>query len=345
MRFCLPVQSHLYAKGSSLLADKPLPSTLAPVSHTFSIPPELSRSKNKNTKESRSALHRSMHLVNHSDHADLRAEHRRWPSFVGIDESVNRLFLWNAESQMIAWSQPLKTKSRSLQRLGPDRLLLASDYGYTEFSLSTGELLAEVTLPEGRIVSVLRRGDGDLLVGCMPADNHSGISFTVYDSSFRPSRIVRFPEIEYLRCSEITPTGTLLFTADVTAFEADWTGKVIREFRSTRFRHAWKPARLSNGHTLVSGGYGNCIVEFDTDGNAVNEWKASENETDLIRPFFFSDFHARADGSLVVCNWLGHDPVFGKPGYSLLEFSSSGELLSAWRAAEQISSLQTFLLI
>ena len=78
-----------------------------------------------------------------------------------------------------------------------------------------------------------------------------------------------------------TPEGTYLYglmseknSESKKLYEVDGTGKLIRTFPVSV--HAFVGIRLPNGNTLVSGGNGHEIIEFDKEANEV--WKISEND-------------------------------------------------------------------
>jgi hypothetical protein len=266
-----------------------------------------------------------------------------WPSFIGVDEGLDRLFRWSAESQRVEWSQPLKSKCRSLQKISDQRVLAVHDRGFAEIDAATGAGVEDRRLETGGVISATRVSDGGTVLAGLNLAGLAGICFVDHDGAGRVRRTMNVPG-DYVRCCSITPQNTLLYTANTVVHETDWRGKHIQSFQADGFYHAWKPVRLSDGGTRISAGYGAFLVEFDERGEERRRWTVPDLYKAEVRPFFFGDFSVRANGNIVVCNWLGHGPDKGNTGYSLLEFTPAGEFVGGWQDARGISSLQTFLL-
>jgi hypothetical protein len=64
-----------------------------------------------------------------------------------------------------------------------------------------------------------------------------------------------------------------------------------------------------------------------------------------VRPFFYAMFQLLTNGNLVLANWQGHGPGFGRSGVQLLEFNPAGEIVWSWSKADLISSLQGVLVL
>lgn len=104
-----------------------------------------------------------------------------------------------------------------------------------------------------------------------------------------------------------TPEGTYLYglmseTADGESrklYEVDATGKLIRTFPVSV--HAFVGIRLPNGNTLVSGGNGHEIIEFDKDGKEV--WKIAENDLPGRPLRYVSGLQRLPNGNTVFVNW------------------------------------------
>ena len=104
-----------------------------------------------------------------------------------------------------------------------------------------------------------------------------------------------------------TPEGTYLYglmaeTADgenKKLYEVDATGKLVRTFPVSR--HAFVGIRLPNGNTLVSGGDGHEIIEFDKEAKEV--WKITENELPDRSLQYVSGLQRLPNGNTVFVNW------------------------------------------
>ncbi len=104
-----------------------------------------------------------------------------------------------------------------------------------------------------------------------------------------------------------TPEGTYLYglmaeTADgenKKLYEVDATGKLLRTFPVSL--HAFVGIRLPDGHTLVSGGDGHEIIEFDKDAKEV--WKITENELPERPLRSVAGLQRLSNGNTVFVNW------------------------------------------
>lgn len=104
-----------------------------------------------------------------------------------------------------------------------------------------------------------------------------------------------------------TPDGTYLYglmseTKDgenKKLYEVDGAGKLIRTFPVSV--HAFVGIRLPNGNTLVSGGDGHEIIEFDKDAKEV--WKITENELPNRPLRNVSGLQRLLNGNTVFVNW------------------------------------------
>ena len=266
-----------------------------------------------------------------------------WPAFVAVDEGLDRLVRWEPAQDRIIWTTPLAMKCRTLQQISPSRILGATDTGYFEVDIADGKILRQVRLESEGVIAAFRCPNGTtLLTGINLAGQH-GVTFSEYDNHSQLRRSVCYPG-DYVRGSTLTEADTILFTNNDRVLEGDWSGKIFRGFSAAGFLHAWKALRLQNGHTIISAGYGAFVVEFDGHCREVRRWECGSNLA-FVRPFFFGDFTLLADGSLVVCNWLGHGTALGGTGYTLLQFHPNGTVVKAWQDAERTSSLQAVMLL
>lgn len=266
-----------------------------------------------------------------------------WPDFIAVDEGLDRLIRWEPTQDRIVWTTPLDMKCRTLQRISPSRILGVNDTGYFEADITDGTIMRQVRLENEGVIAASRRPNGNtMLTGINLAGQH-GVTFAEYDANNRLQRSVCFPG-DYVRGSTLTEADTILFTNNDRVLEGDWSGKIIRGFSAEGFLHAWKALRLKNGHTIISAGYGAFVVEFDELCREVRRWECG-SKLAFVRPFFFGDFTLLPDGSLVVCNWLGHGTTLGGTGYALLQFHPNGTVVKVWQDAERTSSLQTFILL
>lgn len=273
---------------------------------------------------------------------DLAAEKRRdWPGFVAIDEGLDRLFRWSPDEDRFEWSVLLAHKSRTLLKAGPDLLWGASPRGYFELGTNSGEIREKTLIDSGEVFSLIRTKQGGPLLAGLNLEGQSGVCFMDFSEDLRLLRRCCLAG-DYIRGSSLTEADTLLYTNNDRVIECSWEGRVLREFSAPGFYHAWKALRLKNGNTLISAGYGAFAVEFDAHARELRRWECPTWARAFVRPFFFGDFQLKEDGTLRVCNWLGHGSGLGESGCSLLEFSPEGHLTQVWQEPFRCSSVQTF---
>lgn len=100
--------------------------------------------------------------------------------------------------------------------------------------------------------------------------------------------------------------------------------------------------RLPNGNTLVSNGYGAQIAIVNSKREIIRKFPDNPKASSLsfYNPNFFAGFQVLKNGNIVVANWQGHGPGHGNSGAQLLEFDSTGVLVSYWKQnASLVSSL------
>ena len=115
--------------------------------------------------------------------------------------------------------------------------------------------------------------------------------------------------------------------------EGSRDGKYLREFPVNGFYHAWKSLRLPNGNLIVTAGYGAFVVELDAAGKILRKFGGKESVPEKVRPFFYAMFQLLPNGNVVLANWQGHGPGFGRSGVQLLEFNPAGEIVWTWSKA------------
>jgi outer membrane protein assembly factor BamB len=145
-----------------------------------------------------------------------------------------------------------------------------------------------------------------------------------------------------------TPEGTYLYglmseTKDGEnnkLYEVDSTGKLIRTFPVSL--HAFVGIRLPNGNTLVSGGNGHEIIEFDN--NAKEVWKITENELPNRPLRYVSGLQRLPNGNTVFVNWQS-----GGRGVQLLpqitEVTKDKKIVWEYMNFAQLNTLSTVQII
>lgn len=258
------------------------------------------------------------------------------------DEGLSQLSYVNLAKPETNWHQPIPA-GRDIQLVGSNRVLIGTGTGYEERDIKTGAKVFELTSFNGTIAARRLRNGNTLLVG-LNWQGKQGIVLVETDSTGGVVRVSNYPGFAYARLVRETPAGTYLVTADDTVFEGTPDGKIVWRARivGREKPHAWQATRLSNGHTIVSGGFTANFQIFGNDGKLTD----SINAPDSVRPHFFSGYQILQNGHYAVANWQGHGPKFGQSGVQLLVFNPSGQLVWSWKQdSEKFSSLQGLIVL
>jgi hypothetical protein len=265
-------------------------------------------------------------------------------TFVAIDEGKGNLLYVNEYDSTKNWIVPIgKASPRDMQLVGNNRILIGHDGGYTEFDLSKGNILRNVSSFTGT-TSVRRLQNGHTLITGVNLSGSTGVVMLDVDSLNAVKKKTVY-QGDYCRLVRQTAGGTFLFARDTMIQEGDSTGTFFWKARIAGFSHAWKGVRLSTGNTLISAGYGAFMVEVDKAGAVVRKFGAAGSVPAGVVPNFYGMFQVLKNGDVVVANWQGHGDGHGATGIQLLEFDKTGALVWQWSKAGIISSLQGVLVL
>jgi hypothetical protein len=277
--------------------------------------------------------------------------------FLAIDEGHATLLHVNERDQAKNWLVPIgQPAARDMQLIGNGKILIGHHHGYSEFDIALGRLVKEFKALTG-VTAVRRQPNGHTLLAgvdiaevggaasCLAGPKTlTGVVVLELDANDREIHRAIFPG-DYVRLIRQTEQGTYLMSCNDRIREGTRAGTYLREFPVPGFFHAWKSLRRPNGHLLVTAGYGAFVVELDATGKILRQFGGKDQVPAAVRPFFYAMFQLLANDHLVLANWQGHGPGFGRSGVQLLEFNGAGELVWSWSQAELISSLQGVLVL
>lgn len=281
--------------------------------------------------------------------------------FIAIDEGMSNLFRVDEGDASKNWLVHIgKPHPRDMQLEGGGKLLISHDHGYSEYDISNGAQLTDVSTFHD-VSSARRLPNGDMLVAGVdfdgvkknksdnalgdPAGRH--VLVVEYDPQGRQVRRTTYVG-DYLRLIRITAAGTFLFSCNTVFKEGDENGNFIsREFHADGFKHAWKAIRLANGNTLTSAGYGAFMAEFDPEARLIRKFGAADQVPPDVHPYFYGLFQLLSNGDVVVANWQGHGPGHGGQGAQLIEFDPQGRIVWRWDNSQHavFSSIQGVLVL
>lgn len=233
---------------------------------------------------------------------------------------------------------------RDLQLVGQGRVMLGTGKGYEERDIKTGSKIIELTAFDGTIAARRLRNGHTMLVG-LNWQEKKGIVLIELDENLTQTRIINYPDFNYVRLIRETVNGNFLLTANDRVFEGKPDGTIVWQAQLTKqakAQHAWQAQRLGNGNTLVSGGYSANFQQFDQKGLFVD----SVSGPPAVNPHFFAGFQILKNGNWVVANWQGHGVDHGDSGTQVVEYTPAGKLVWSWKQApEQQSSIQGVLVL
>jgi hypothetical protein len=264
--------------------------------------------------------------------------------FLAIDEGLGHLLHVDESNPSRNWIVPIPhPQARDMQLIGDGRVLIGHHHGWCEYDIAGGTLLDDFADYEG-VTAVRRQADGSTLVAGVDVAGSSGVVVLRLDAGRREIGRTVYAG-DYVRLIRQTEQGTYLMSCNDRIREASPDGEFLRDHVVDGFYHAWKALRLSNGHLIVSAGYGAFMVELDAAGSIVRKFGGREQVPAAVNPFFYAMFQLLANGHIVLANWQGHGPGFGGSGVQLLEFDTAGAIVWSWSDPTRISSLQGLLVL
>lgn len=264
--------------------------------------------------------------------------------FLAIDEGLGQLLHIDENLPSRNWIVPLgHPQARDLQLIGNEMCLVGHHHGYSEYGIHQGRLVKEFRGLEG-VTSARRQPNGHTLIAGVNLAGEAGVVLLELDTDDHEVRRALFPG-DYVRLIRQTTQDTLLMCCNDRIREGSLDGRYLREYPVEGFYHAWKALRLTNEHLLVTAGYGAFVVELDPQGRVLRKFGDKQVMPENVRPFFYAMFQLLANGNVILANWQGHGPGWGKSGTQLLEFNEAGQLAWTWSQSGLISSLQGLLVL
>lgn len=260
------------------------------------------------------------------------------------DEGNQNLHLMDTGTGQAGWTVPLPGNGRDMQLIGNNRVLISTPAGgYLEIDLAHGAVMKQVK-SFGGVQTARRLPNGHTLLAGDDLQGSQGITVLELDAQDRLVHKTVFPGMNTLRLLRLTPAGNLLFGSKERLIEADTTGKILWEAQIPG-ASLYKTLRLANGDTWASTGYGISLVRMNSDKKILKTISGSSLHAD-VKAHFFGDFQLLPNGHLVVTNWQNHGPGHGAEGIQLLEFDSTGSLVSKfYQDPARYSSLHSVLVL
>lgn len=252
------------------------------------------------------------------------------------DEGNQKIHYVNLSDTTKNWSISVSS-NRDMQLVGNNKLMVSNGSGYEEYDLSTHQQTKKVSAGS-QIQSVFRISDAETYVGI----DGSVPKISVLDGAGKSIGTITIQPSITLRIIRPTVKKTFLVGGKDAGmvYEFDSTGKKIWEANAGG--SPYQAVRMPNGNTIVSTGYGAQIVVVDKNAKVIRKFPVNPKDASLAsaKPNFFGGFQILDNGNVVVTNWQGHGGGMGSSGIQLLEFDSTGTIVSGWKQnASFVSSL------
>ncbi len=253
------------------------------------------------------------------------------------DEGNQKIHYVNLHDTTKNWSIPVSS-NRDMQLVGDNKLMVSNGSGYEEYDLLTHQQTKKVAIGS-QIQSTFRISDQETYVGI----DGTVPKISIIDiASGKSKGIISIQPAITLRIIRATVKRTFLVGGKDAGmvYEIDSTGKKIWE--ANVGGSPYQAVRMPGGNTIVSTGYGAQIVVVDKNSKVIRKFPENPKDASLtaVKPNFFGGFQVLENGNVVVTNWQGHGSGMGSSGVQLLEFDSTGIIVSGWKQnASYISSL------
>lgn len=223
----------------------------------------------------------------------------------------------------------LPTRSRDMQVIEKNRLLLSMDSGYREYNMTNWTIVRKFSNPRYKGVNGIRRlADGRTILSVWAAGK---ITFAVLDAENRELKtVVVKEEGDGYRRFRISRKGNLLFGNGAEIVELSLADGVVRKIKVPACSPVWQVAEMEDGSLLATGGHKPVLVKLGPKGKQLYKYPSSAAPAEC-RFAYFAGFHAMSKGNVVVANHSGVPQI--------AEFSPDGELAWSWFDKEMAGSI------
>jgi outer membrane protein assembly factor BamB len=193
------------------------------------------------------------------------------------------------------------------------RLLASYTGGVREIDTDSGKITWEYKAASGVEIHSCQPLPGDRVLICecgskrlFEINRDLTVAWEIQLQSTQPTH-------KQFRLAEKTDAGTYLvaYGSDAVVRELDSTGKVLQTFTPPPRKNGGVNGgfRLPNGNTLVTGGYGAEVYEFDKDAHII--WTLGQSDLPAgFKIHYMGTAQRLANGDTVLSNFLGEPAVF-----------------------------------
>jgi hypothetical protein len=257
--------------------------------------------------------------------------------FIAIDESRDSLVFTDENNPSTNWSVKIE-KSRDIQLVGNNRVMISNGNGYAEYDLTTHLKVRDLKpAGTGSVESCRRLPNGRTLLVA------EGITIWTVDSAGVIKKTVNIPNMNTFRCMRITAQNTYLLGSGGELVETDTNGTILKRSSISGANSMYMAVRMPDKRTFLSGGYGQFVAILDS---AWTVKKRIGGTSPVGYNYdFFAGFQVLSNGHIVVTNWQGHGFNDGANGIGLIEYDTSGAIVWSWMDHARVSSLHAVIIL
>lgn len=264
-------------------------------------------------------------------------------SFLAIDESRDSLVYIDENNPSAHWAISIP-KSRGIQLVGQNRVMISQPNGFIEYDLTTKQKVRTVALSSlSGVESVRRLADGRTI--CAAA----GVKvYTISPAGTLTKTVTIANSSGTFRSIRLTTSATYLVGSGDDLIEADTTGKVVKRVAGATGQaesEIYQAVRLPNKKIVLTSGYAQFVDILDSNWSLIKAI-GGPNDPAICDYNFFAGFQVLKNGHIVVSNWQGHGYTDGNGKCSgLIEFDTSGARVWKWMDQTRVSSLHAVIIL
>lgn len=266
--------------------------------------------------------------------AESQIKHR----FVASDESGKQLIHVDEHNPENNWKVPLKT--RDLQLIGNDELLVSSHHGYKIVSLKDGSVKKSFDSKDFKNVNSARRLKNGQTFLTGRGKSHP-IIIQVLDKNDEIEKTILVDKaLKDVRLMRVTAEETFFLGFAKKMYEINQEGQIIWQKEIPGGNHIYKAVRTKKGNKYIASGYGCEFYIYDKSDEVKKKYDGKVKGAK-----FYADFQILRNGHIVFVNWMGHGRKDSRKGVQLAEFDRNGEIVWTWHHPEMAGCLHGLLVL
>ncbi|UDQ98049.1 hypothetical protein AAEX28_13795 [Lentisphaerota bacterium WC36G] len=265
--------------------------------------------------------------------------------FILSDESRKQVLQVDLANTQNDWIIKLNVKSRDLQLIADNKLLISTDNGYREIDRKSLKTTKKFNGKFRSNMNAIRLDDGSTILA---GNSRNGINIYKLDKNDKIIKHINFPQYRNIRLLNIDNDGKLMFGCNNNhVVISDFSKKIYHDITVAGARHIYEVQKLANGNILVANGYGQNITEINLKNNKVVKEYGGKNhpQAQKLGFHFFSGMQLMKNGNIIVANWTGHGANDSNKGVQLIEFSPNNKVIWHWKNPRRTGSVHNVIVL